>query len=816
MTSEAWRQVKELYEEASALDAAARRALLDRLPASDPVRCEVEALLDAPDPGEEFLETAPIAAGALDAYAGKRLGVYEVIRRVGSGGTSTVYEAFRRDGQYEQRVAIKVVRAGMDRAFILRRLHTERQILAGLSHPGIARLFDGGATPEGSPYLVMEYIEGEPVTDYCERQNLGVRERLELFEQICAAVQHAHRNLVVHRDIKPANVLVTGDGTAKLLDFGIAKLLDGGVQMHETAASTRMLTPEYASPEQVLGEAITTSTDVYSLGVLLYEMLCGERPYRVAHDSPLEMAKQVCETAPRKPSMVASGVKASRELAGDLDNIVLKAMRKEPERRYLSVEQFAGDVRRFLEGRPVLARHDTLAYRAAKFLRRNLAASVAAGLLLLAIVAGTGATIWQARVATRERARAERRFNEVRELARNTLFEIDGAIGKLPGATEARALLCDRAVKLLDGLARDSSGDYALELELSEAYRRLARVQGNVLEANVGDHTAAQVSARKAVALAEAALALRPGDRVARRDLSRSLFQVASAGERGDRLAVMDRAIAIDEALLKDSPSGRNELMGTASAYQMRGSLRVSGDRDGALRDQQRSLELSQRVVDAGCQDERCLSTLSFAHKKVGGMLIRLERLNEAAEHYAAALKLDEGLLAKAPNDPVLRYDLTFALSDTGFIYARQHEYKRAIGLYLRVLEIRETLTREDPRNMRTRHGVVSTCNYLAGIYREQSDFQNAAAYRDRALKSNEVLVRAAPKEIDTAVQRADLYIDLGDDYKSGGKRAEADAAFRQAQEIAIELKARGATEADRLLKAIGERLREPIATMAR
>jgi non-specific serine/threonine protein kinase/serine/threonine-protein kinase len=733
----------------------------------------------------------------LDAYAGRRLGPYEVIRRIGSGGTATVYEAFRRDGHFEQRVAIKLVRADMDRDFILRRLHTERQILAGMSHPGIARLLDGGATPEGTPYLVMEYIDGVPITDHCERENLTVSARLSLFEQVCAAVQHAHRNLVVHRDIKPGNVLVTAEGVVKLLDFGIAKLLAEGAEMHETAASTRMLTVEYASPEQVLGERVTTSSDVYSLGVLLYEMLCGKRPYEARTDSALEMAKLVCETSPRKPSTVV-GAKAGRALAGDLDNIVLKAMRKEPERRYVSVEQLAGDVRRYLEGRPVLARQDTLAYRTAKFLRRNLAASVAAGLLLLAIAGGAVATAWQARVATRERARAVRRFNDVRELARNTLFEIDGAMSKVPGSTAARAVLCDRAVKLLDGLSKDSSGDYDLQLELSEAYRRLARVQGSVLEANLGDRSGAAESARKSLALAEAALAARPNDRKARRAVGRSVFSLTTAhpgGKEQDQL--IDRMVRIGEAMVKEDGSDIEAANDLVASYQMRGSRLALDNPQAALADQERSLELGQRLVDGGHTDRRSLTALSFAHKKVGAMFIKLDRLPEAAAQYGAALELDERVLAMDPKNPAARFDITFTLSDTGFIYARQHEYKRALDLYQRVLEIREALARDDPRNMRARHGVASTCIYLGRIYHEQGDWKSAARYRERAIESIEVELRAAPDDVEVMTQRGWLYADLGQDYRKRGMAAEAAARFRAASEAADELKKRGADSGD-------------------
>jgi serine/threonine protein kinase len=348
MTPELWQQVKLLYDQASLLGDDERRSLLEAAcePGSE-VRIEVEALLAAPEPHADFLES-PGLAGALgtleqriaDAYIGQRLGPYEITGRIASGGTSTVYEAWRRDGHYKQRVAVKVVRPGMDYGFILGRLHAERQILAGLSHPNIASLLDGGATPSGAPYLVMEFIDGLPITEYCDQQQLTITQRLALFQDVCAAVQHAHRNLVVHRDIKPGNVLVTNDGIPKLLDFGIAKLLHDSSELPQEATRTvRMLTPEYASPEQLLGEPITTSTDVYSLGALLYELLTGRRPHRTSHDSPLEMARAVCETEPEKPSSLVTRrnpeqqpealaaaraiepKRLRRTLAGDLDNI---------------------------------------------------------------------------------------------------------------------------------------------------------------------------------------------------------------------------------------------------------------------------------------------------------------------------------------------------------------------------------------------------------------------------------------------------------------------------------------------------------------
>jgi eukaryotic-like serine/threonine-protein kinase len=810
MTGEAWQQVKDLFEQARGLSPEQQRAFLDAECGPDgEVRREVEALLATPEPEEGFLETSPLAGGMLDRYIGRRLGAYEVIRRVGSGGTSTVYQAVRRDGQYEQSVAIKVVRAGMDRDFILRRLRTERQILAGLSHPGIAHLLDGGATEEGTPYLVMEFIDGVPVTEYCEHHGLSVRQRLAIFEQICAAVQHAHRNLIVHRDIKPGNVLVTADGAPKLLDFGIAKLLDAPT---EAAASTRMMTPEYASPEQMTGGAITTSTDVYSLGVLLYEILSGNRPFRAQTDSPLEMVRLVCETNPEKPSTAAAGSPAAATrrgaLEGDLDNIVLKAMRKEPERRYLSVEQFAGDVRRYLEGRPVLARRDTPLYRAGKFVRRNLAATVAAGLLVAAVAAGTGATLWQARVANRERARAERRFNEVRELARNTLFELDEAIRKLPGSTAARGLLCARAVGLLDGLAKDVSGDYGLQLELSEAYRRLSRVQGNMMASNLGDRAAAVASGRKALALAEGALAARPKDRKARRAISTSAYQIAAAlSNDKERRGLIDRSIRVDEELIGEDPADNATTLSLAASHQLRGSIVAVENIQAALSDQQRSLELAQRLLDGGDGSRNTLETLSYAHKKVGAVMIKLDRLQEAAAHYGAALELDQRLVAMFPNEPEVRYALTFTLSDTGFIYGRQHDYRRATGYYLRVLDMREAMVREDPRDVRARHGVASTCNYLAFLARDQHQWKTAVRWRTRAIETIEALLRMAPGDVEEEAQRGWYYVSLGQDFLEGSQRPEAAERFRTAAQIAEDLKARDAGRADELRKAASEGL---------
>ena len=344
------------------------------------------------------------------------------MKRVGSGGMSAVYLARRADSQYEKQVAIKLIKRGMDTEAMLRRFRNERQILAGFDHPNIARLLDGDTTEDGLPYFVMEYVEGMPIDEYCDQNAIDVTGRLQLFRQVCAAVSYAHRRAVIDRDLKLSNILVGADGVPKLLYFGIARLLQAGdtAESPATMLEQRVMTPEYASPEHLRGEPVTTASDVYSLGVVLYRLLTGQLPHRVRVQSAEDLARTVGQTEPQRPSTVTDATSGHR-LRGDLDNIVLMALRKEPERRYATVDQFSDDIRRHLEALPVLARRDTLAYRADKFIRRNTAASVAAALVVLSLVGGIVMTTWQAErareqeaIAVAEKARAERRFNEVR------------------------------------------------------------------------------------------------------------------------------------------------------------------------------------------------------------------------------------------------------------------------------------------------------------------------------------------------------------------------------------------------------------------
>jgi serine/threonine protein kinase len=418
--SNRWLRIEYLFYAALELEDG-RTAFLDEACGGDAeLRKEVESLLNSSGQTMGFLKQPVLQAAQQiteeESLSGKRIGAYQLLRQIGEGGMGKVYLAARADDLYRKEVAIKTVQGGLgqSRAMLLR-FRSERQILANLDHPNIARLLDGGITEDGLPYLVMEYVNGVRVDDYCRINKLGTEQRLQLFSIVCEAVEYAHKNLVVHRDIKPANILVTSDGVPKLLDFGIAKLLDPeSSDSAQTLTSERMMTPEYASPEQVRGEQVTTSTDVYALGVLLYELLAGKRPFKLDTTSPFEMVRIICEQAPEPPSVVSrtnpelAPPDAARKVGGDLDNIVLMAMRKEPSRRYVAVAALADDVKAYLTGYPVHARTDTWKYRSGKFVRRHRAAVAATAIVALALIGFSIGMGLLAKRATRERLTAQR------------------------------------------------------------------------------------------------------------------------------------------------------------------------------------------------------------------------------------------------------------------------------------------------------------------------------------------------------------------------------------------------------------------------
>lgn len=542
-----WATVRALFEAALEREGSDRAAFLDEACGGDErLRREVEALLAASD-DEAFLAT-PVRDEGLEALRTEaegvppeaRVGPYQLGRLLGRGGMGRVYAADRDDGAYAQQVAVKLLRSRFPTEDLLRRFAREREILASLDHPGIARILDGGSSQVG-PWLAMEFVDGQTLPEHVGSRELTLAERIHLFVSVCDAVDHAHRRGVVHRDLKPSNVLVTDEGRVKLLDFGIATLLgaDGGVDLTQTG--TRPHTPEYASPEQVRGEPATTASDIWSLGALLYELLTGRRPYDLAGLTPGEREHRLT-SPPQRPSEVSG----RRELRGDLDAVVLKALHPDPERRYASAAGVAQDLKRHLAHRPVAARPDGALYRLRSWARRNPVVSAAAALLIITATIGAGATVQQAR-------RAEAGLASARDLARSLLIDLDRALEDLPESTPVRALLVSQALESLERLSNDVDADPELLLLAADAYDRIGTIQGNPLHTNLGDLAAARDSHERALAIREG-LGRRTGsDPFVEQALGTSYFNMAvvtrTEGDVAASTAWAERAVATLEPL---------------------------------------------------------------------------------------------------------------------------------------------------------------------------------------------------------------------------------------------------------------------------
>lgn len=759
MTPERWQEVKRLLDQALELEGPARESLLGDLKTSDPeLAAEVASLLRAHESSSDFL-IAPVAAAfprettGAQAWVGRTLGVFRIVALVGEGGMGAVYRAVRADGLYERPVALKAIRRGLSTEFFLKRFENERRILARLDHPNIARLLDGGMSEEGVPYVVMEYIDGTPIDQYCERTGATLRQRLELFRTVCGAVQYAHQNLIVHRDLKPANILVTAEGTPKLLDFGIAKIIDPGLEPDAEPGRTLlpMMTPEFASPEQVRGEIVTTASDVYSLGVILYVLLTGKSPYRFTSGSVPDVIRAICETDPVRPSTAvtqavpepsspsdrgATGIgvtperaRLGRALRGELDAIVMMALRKEPQRRYLSAESFSADIRRYLENLPVRASRDTLRYRVSKFVARHRVGVIAAGVVALALIAALGVTWREARIA-------QRRFDDVRSLAHTLMFDVHDAITDLPGSTGARKVVVETALQYLDRLSREARGDTALKRELASGYERIGDVQANIKMANLGDTAGALASYRKALALRQALLATHPDSTADVIAAAASMREVAdTALESGDTAAAARYAalaVSTAEGASRSEPKNLAVLQQLQLAYG------------------------TQAKVLAGVHDVSSLGDTTSA------LTVREHELDVA-----------ERISALQPDDLVAQRQAAVSLAHLGDALSLVGRRREALAAHLRARDQFEALARRAPgpkaqRTLQAIYTRLSVGQYSAG------DMEQAIVSARRALEAANALHQADPKDARAVLFVSGGYVNLTVDYLGAGRIADA------------------------------------------
>ena len=761
--------LKDIFHTARELPAAERPSYLEKACGADEsLRREIEALLESDRAADRFIADPPAGLAAelfggsqnhLDV--GRNIGQYKLLECIGAGGMGTVYLAERADQQFQMQVAIKLIKRGMDTDSVLRRFEHERQILASLEHPNIARLLDGGSTEDGVPYFVMEYIKGHRIDRYAEEHQLPISERLELFRQVCSAVSFAHQHLIVHRDLKPSNILVTPAGIPKLLDFGIAKIIQANDSMETLATMTAIpiMTPQYASPEQIEGAPATTLSDVYSLGAVLYELLTGRPPYRLQNHSPQEIARAISTAQIEKPSTVATRGEDTRRLRGDLDNIVRMAMRKETARRYRSVEQFSEDIRRHLTGRPVIARPDTMSYRAGKFLQRNTVAVSAAVLILLSLVGGIIATAWQARRATiqehrarAEQARAERRFNDVRKLAKSVLFDYHDAIKNLPGATKVRELLVKDALNYLDSLAGEANSDPDLQRELAAAYERVGDVRGGASSGSLGDLAGAVESYTKALRIREALVALNPEDAAARRDLARSHRKLGerlrATAEESNGLEHLRKALALCLDLAREQPASDDLQLELADTRTRLGeAMNSRGDFAGSHEQLRAALAICEKLVASNPRDQRYRHALWTSHAAFGYVLWLQKDIAGAIEVQGKTLALGEALLAEDPLNAEYRRNLmaNYAL---GGDFRREVDKRGALEHFRKAAALNEELLAADPANALTRKSLAYTHKRIADFLVELEDHSQALLHFSKALEGYQKVVTDAPSDL--------------------------------------------------------------------
>jgi serine/threonine protein kinase/tetratricopeptide (TPR) repeat protein len=691
-----WNDVEVLFSAAIELGESDRRSLVDAQCAGRPaLRAEVESLLAVHHRAEHFMRHPTMAADPIAAATlreGDVVGQFRLVEQIAAGGMGVVYRAERADRAFTQRVAVKIVAAPIAQEDVQRRFLAERQILASLQHPHIVSLLDAGLTPDGHAYLVMEYVDGVPITIYCRERALSVADRLRLFRQVCDAVHYAHAHFVVHSDLKPANVLVTSDGVPKVLDFGIATLLEGPLaEVKRPGPGSDPLTPSYASPEQLCGAGVTIASDVFGLGMLMFELLTGARAHGVAGEPLDEVVRLVAETPTKRPSDATPSADARppynwrRVLRGDLDAIASRACHRAPEQRYASADALSQDISRCLSGAPVEARKPTFLYVACKLAARHRTAFASVALSVALVVGALAIAVGQARVATVERRRADRRFNEVRQLANVVIFNIHDEVAPLPGSTPVRQTIVTEGLKYLERLTADSSGDRQLQLELGRAYLKIGAVQGRPNTPNLGDREGAVVNFRRAKALFAplAAESDVPADVFSSyldsmRFLSETLGLMGEP-HRGEAIAEAREAIEAAERFAADHPSLDQAHAFVASA-NFTHAIRVPWP---ASQPYWTKAGAEYEALLAASPDNPVWQRNAALVEKYVGANFEGDQPDVAFPHYQRALDLDRRRLEHAPTNRQVQFDLGVDLSNLAYVQWRRGDLTSAISLFM-------------------------------------------------------------------------------------------------------------------------------------
>ena len=710
---------------------------------------ELEKLMEAHYNSSTFLSGT--IADDISVREGERIGPWEIREEIGRGGMSTVFLAKRVDGQFDRKVAIKFLHGLFPGRHTADRMKAEQSILAQLDHEHICKLIDAGITSNGRPYFIMEYIDGVPIDQYCRDNDLTIVDILDLFEQICEAVRYAHQRLIVHRDLKPGNIMVGTNGKIKLLDFGISKIVSEEPELDITNTKTalHLMTPEYASPEQVRYEPVTTSTDVYSLGLVLYKLLTGTFPYDVAQKTPLEIGNTILESAPQKPStrvatkdsvvvdqsIKAAKTKLAKSLRGDLDNIILMALRKDPERRYSSVDQLLRDVRNFRSDRPVLARPESALYLAGKFVKRNRASVLTAASVALILCLAVIFSFRQAAIANDQRQIAENRLYDLRDLTGSLMFDIHDAIVPLPGSTPARELIADQVSEYLDRLSEVEGDSPELNVQLAASYRKIGDLLGNPTNSNLGRVDEALNSYIRAEEhLNRASKLLNSGDSAEVLRQRAVLYEkksdvLSTMGELDEAESLQRRSVALFKQLMKQSGGQTSEFSYAISLLKL-GDLMGHpnftnlGMPDSSLRYYQEAESIFLEHVNASTTNLQNVRYAGLIYERIGVIQNFLGSDTEALSNFQKSADYRGRYIEMDPLNTNAIRDRAISYEKMGKIFQQQGKLTEARQSFEEAFETYQWLSTTDPQN-RSASQTLAVSHIHLGDLAHHSDMPN-------------------------------------------------------------------------------------------
>lgn len=789
MQTEQWEKIENYFHEALNLSPEERDPFLRKLSEENPdLAATVKQLLDSHFESGLFLEQ-PVFDDII-SFPDERVGSWKIIRQVGKGGMSTVYLAERADGSFSRQVAIKFLHGFAPDQELYSRMRAEQKILASLDHSHICRLLDAGVHSNGRPYFIMEYIDGQSIDKWCAHQNLSIEQRLELFIQVCEAVSYAHQRLIVHRDIKPSNILVDKKGTVKLLDFGIAKFVQSSDQDRPvTKTGLDIMTPEYASPEQFQNQPITTATDVYALGQLLYLMVTDTLPYDFEDKSSFEIGKIVTESIPEKPSEkilelhTESGQSSSfeglsssqvaRKLHGDLDNIILKALRKDHERRYQSADELKNDILNYIQHRPVTARPESFAYISKKFFKRHKTSVIATGVAALMLMSLTLFSVWQADIAKSQREIAERRSDNIREMANSLIFDLHDSVVNLPGSTPIRENIVAEAVSYLDQLAATGGAETTLLLDLVVAYQKIGDVQGNPTNNNLGRPADALESYQKGLGFVQTVLDSEP-DHLRGRELLAIIYEKTAdiQGDLGNLTEAhedMLNSMGIFKNLAEEFPENQNMQFSYAISLIKLGDLTGNpnfsnlGERGEALRIYQSAESVLLPIYHEQPDNVDYLKYMGILYERMGTIYESEQYTEEAAWSFEESMKLRQSLLERAPYNTEYLRESAISHEKMADVHKNQNQLEESLYHYTEAHSLFARLADADPRNSLAQRSLAISYIHLGDLFYHpiQASFNDKSESREYFNQSKKILTVLDVN--DTSDTRVDFLLGLVD-----------------------------------------------------